>query len=182
MNWRRTTGSVWVAAGPAARPPRAGRPAVRGPAGVRCGAEGLGEPQRDSWPSITMPRSLVATTATPALLEKLGAPAARARGTRRLAHRAARRAGARAAEPAGRRDRQHAVGRLAAARAARARARRRARPAAARRADEPPRHRRHHVARGRSSPSTPAPSSSSPTTARFSSVSRRASSRSIAAS
>ena len=76
------------------------------------------------------------------------AAAARAGGARRLAPRAAGRAGAVPAEPARRRRRRHAVGRLAPARAARAGAGGAAGPAAARRADEPPRHRRHHLARG----------------------------------
>ena len=109
------------------------------------------------------------------------APAARARASRRLAHRTARRARAVAPRPAGGCPRRHAVRRMAAPRAARAGARRRARRAAARRADQPPRYRRRSSGWRRSSRSIRAPSCSSRTTARSSSASPRASSRSIAA-
>ena len=75
-----------------------------------------------------------------------GAPAARARTGRRLAHRATGRARAVAPRPAVRCQRRHALGRMAAAGAARAGAGRRARRAAARRADQSPRSRRDHLA------------------------------------
>ena len=140
----------WVPLAPARTSPgpaRAGRPALQRPIGVRRRRRRTGRDQsaRRRLPSRRR-RSRDEFVAGAARGAR--PPAARAGRAGWLAHRTA--GGARPHETRSRRRRrgQHAVGRVAAARAARQGAGRRTGPAAPRRADQPPRYRGDHLARG----------------------------------
>ena len=135
------------AAGPAHRPPGAGRAVPGRAAGVRRGRRRPGRPRQPRHRLSPRRRSRYPRRRRSERLERLGA----------LQHELEQRDGwrleqqvevvPRSPRPAGRRQRGHAVGRMAPPRPARARAGRPARPAAARRADQPSRHRVDDLAR-----------------------------------